>query len=136
MGEITGGRYAYSDASICAFVIPISRSRVALTDLHCAWSGSVSLHPFTDRLAAVHEHGGQAVGRKEPKLGGGSLLVIFPTSPKRVISLLPPYLSQRDKGRDFKFGNWFRREATEPIPKLNGCSDTLPPHAQWEALSR
>ncbi|KXU36074.1 hypothetical protein AXK12_04450 [Cephaloticoccus capnophilus] len=73
--------------------------------VHCAWGGSVSLHPFTERLAAVHSHGNQAFGRKDPKLGGGSLLVIFPTSPKRVITLLPLLLlslSQRDKGRDFQ----------------------------------
>ncbi|WP_231863495.1 hypothetical protein, partial [Cephaloticoccus capnophilus] len=37
---------------------------------------------------------------KNPKLGGGSLLVIFPTSPKRVITLLS--LSQRDRGECFQ----------------------------------
>jgi|GEM_PF-704811 len=54
-----------------------------------------SLHPFTEGLVAVHTHGNQAFGRKEPKLGGGSLLVIFPTSPKRVITLLFPPVAVR-----------------------------------------
>ncbi|KXU36178.1 hypothetical protein AXK12_03960 [Cephaloticoccus capnophilus] len=49
--------------------------------------------------------GSQAFGRKDPKLGGGSLLVIFPTSPKRVITLLSLLLlslSQRDRGECFQ----------------------------------
>jgi|GEM_PF-1170820 len=94
---------------------------------HYAWGGRLCLHPFTEGLAAVLMHGSQAFGRKEPKLGGGSLLVIFPPSPKRVITLLA--LSQRDRGRDFKFGISLSRDSAMRNPKLNGCSDTLPPHA-------
>jgi len=67
---------------------------------HCAWGGRLCLHPFTERLVAVRMHGNQAFGRKESKLGGGSLLMIFPSSPKRVITLLP--LSQRDRGEYFQ----------------------------------
>gem|GEM_PF-6261174 len=60
------------------------------------------------------------------------LFMILPVSGNRRLSPSPfnaPSLSQRDKDRDFKFGNWFRREATGPIPKLNGCRHSLPPHA-------
>jgi len=80
-------------------------------------------------------HGSQAFGRKELKLGGGSLLVIFPSSPKRVITLLSLLLlslSQRDRGSAFKFGISLSRDSAMRNPKLNGCSDTLPPHAQWK----
>jgi len=34
-----------------------------------------SLHPFTERLAAVHAHGSQAFGRKAPNLWAVGLFV-------------------------------------------------------------
>jgi len=76
----------------------------------------VSLHPFTEGLVAVHAHGNQAFGRKEPKLGAGSLLVIFATG-----------------GSAFKFGISLSRDSALRNPKLNGCRHSLPPHAQWKS---
>jgi|GEM_PF-3470197 len=70
--------------------------------------------------------------RKDPKLLGGSLLVIFPTSPKRVITLLSLLLlslSQRDRENAFKFGISLSRDSAMRNPKLNGCRHSLPPHA-------
>jgi len=58
----------------------------------------VSLHPFTEGLVAVHTHGNQAFGRKEPKLGGGCLLVIFPAFAQTGYYSTFPSLSQRDMG--------------------------------------
>ncbi|WP_231863585.1 hypothetical protein, partial [Cephaloticoccus capnophilus] len=53
---------------------------------------------------------------KDPKLGGGVFTGDFP----HLAQTGYHSLSQRDRGNAFKFGNWFRREATGPIPKLNG----------------
>jgi|GEM_PF-3006593 len=43
-------------------------------------------------------------------------------------------LPYRDGKPLFKFWNWFRREATGPVPKLNGCRHSLPPYAQWKFI--
>ncbi|KXU34690.1 hypothetical protein AXK12_07040 [Cephaloticoccus capnophilus] len=60
--------------------------------------------------------------------------VRFASEPNRDFEMPPPILSQRDRENTFKFGISLSRDSAMRNPKLNGCSDTLPPHAQWSRL--